>query len=265
MKREKKQVVDLEAFEIIREERDALQKENDRLVQLNADFLNQNGLRSKKIDELRKGGDTLQALLDVTRKERDSAQLQLKTAKKANDSLMEEIEQLKARATEAHGQFQKRVKELGDGLDAATALLKTAQDERDVARQEADYLRKRAQEAEERAVQLQEQIKVHEEVVERIREQNCRFVEEQREAKKRAASLAADMALAREEVARLVRLNDDFRERLQKVTTEKNQILEISNGFARERDEIRADYDARGKVIKKLRKRLHKLKKKLKH
>lgn len=94
---------------------------------------------------------------------------------------------------------------------------------------------------------------------------NAELEEEQREAKKRAASLAADMALAREEVARLVRLNDDFKERLQKVTTEKNQILEISNGFARERDEIRAGYDARGKVIKKLRKRLHKLKKKLKH
>lgn len=197
--------------------------------------------------------------------ERDDLQNQLQAARRANDSLMEGIEQLKAQATEAHDQFQKRVKELGDGLDAATALLKTAQDERDVARREADYLRKRAQEAEERAVQLQEQIKVHEEVVERIREQNCRFVEEQREAKKRAASMAADMALAREEVARLVRLNDDFRERLQKVTTEKNQILEISNGFARERDEIRAEYDARGKVIKKLRKRLHKLKKKLKH
>lgn len=205
MKREKKQVVDFEAFEIIREERDNLQKANDRLVKLNADLLNQNGLRSKKIEEL------------------------------------------------------------AAGLDASAALLKTAQDERDVARQEADYLRKRCQEAEERAVQLQEQIKVHEEVVERIREQNCRFVEEQREAKKRAASMATDMALAREEVARLVRLNDDFRERLQKVTTEKNQILEISNGFARERDEIRAEYDARGKVIKKLRKRLHKLKKKLKH
>lgn len=259
MKREKKQVVDFEAFEIIREERDALQKENE-------DLKSDVAIRTKKIEELRKGGNTLQALLDLTRKERDSAQLQLKTAKKANDSLMEEIKQLKAQATEAHGQFQKRVKELGDGLDASTALLKTAQDERDVARQEADYLRKRAQEAEERAVQvLQEQIKVHEEVAERIREQNCRFVEEQREAKKRAASLAADMALAREEVARLVRLNDDFKERLQKVTTEKNQILEISNGFARERDEIRAEYDARGKVIKKLRKRLHKLKKKLKH
>lgn len=42
-------------------------------------------------------------------------------------------------------------------------------------------------------------------------------------------------------------------------------IVEISNNFARERDELQAEYDARGKVIKKLRKRLHKLKKKLKH
>lgn len=197
--------------------------------------------------------------------ERDDLQGQLHAARRANDFLMREIKQLKAQATEAHDQFEKGVKELGDGLDASIALRKTAQDERDVARQETDYLRKRAQEAEERAVQLQEQIKVHEEVVERIREQNCRFVEEQREAKKRVASLAADNAVAREEVARLVGLNDDFKERLQKVTTEKNQILEISNGFARERDEIQADYEARGKVIKKLRKRLHKLKKKLKH
>ena len=56
---------------------------------------------------------------------------------------------------------------------------------------------------------------------------------------------------AHEEVTRLVRLCDGFRARLVAVT--------------QKRDEIQADYEARGKVIKKLRKRLHKLKKKLKH
>lgn len=263
MKWKKESTVDIEA--IAAERIEALQKENDRLVQLNADLMNQNGLRSKKIEELRKRGNTLQALLDATRKERDDLQGQLKAAKRANDSLVEEIKQLKAQATEAHSQFQERVKELGDGLDAYTAILKTTVDERDVARQEADYLRKRCQEAEERAVQLQEQIKVHEEVVERIRAQNCSFVEEQREAKKRAASLAADTARAREEVSRLVSLADNFKARLEDVKKEKNAIVEISNNFARERDELQAEYDARGKVIKKLRKRLHKLKKKLKH
>lgn len=204
--------------------------------------------------------------------ERDDLQNQLRAARRANDSLMEEIEQLKARATEAHGQFQKRVKELGDGLDAATALLKTAQDERDKARAIADAVLQEVESQKVLVADYKKRVEDQVEVIERLKEQNARFVEEQREAKQReaeakqrAASLAADNARAREEVARLVRLNDDFRERLQKVTTEKNQILEISNGFARERDEIRADYDARGKVIKKLRKRLHKLKKKLKH
>lgn len=125
------------------------------------------------------------------------------------------------------------------------------QKELEKALQEATCQRKRAQEAEERAVQLQEQIGVHEEVVERIRAQNCRFVEEQREAKHRADVTAASLIKAKDEVARLVKLNDSFKEQLAKVTQELNAL--------------QADYDARGKVIKKLRKRLHKLKKKLKH
>ena len=81
----------------------------------------------------------------------------------------------------------------------------------------------------------------------------------------RCAALQDDLVKAKDEIARLVALCDNFKQELQKVTKEKNQIVEISNGFARERDEIQAEYDARGRVIKKLRKRLHKLKKKLKH
>lgn len=105
---------------------------------------------------------------------------------------------------------------------------------------------------------LRDRLEAQEEVIERLKAQNARFVEEQREAKQRADATAASLIRAKDEVARLVSLNNDFKDQLQKVTAEKL-------GFARERDEIRAEYDARGKVIKKLRKRLHKLKKKLKH
>jgi len=177
-------------------------------------------------------------------RERDALQDQLDAAEANNAELIEQIAHLEAQAAEARGHFQKQAEKM---------LI------------EISGLRKRGQEAEERAVQFQEQIKVQEEVIERLKAQNSRFVEEQREAKQRAASLASDLARAREEVVRLVRLADDFRDRLARVTQEKNDVVKISNGFARERDEIRAEYDARGKVIKKLRKRLHKLKKKLKH
>lgn len=265
MKQAQRQMVELEEFAAVCRERDAA-REDAKTYQKQARDLDEicRGLRQEE-------QNLLKALVEHTDharelgKERNGLQRELSIAKRANESLMEDIKQLKAQAVEAHGQFQKRVEELAAGLDASTALFKTAQDERDVARQEADYLRKRGQEAEERAVQLQEQIKVHEEVVERIREQNCRFVEEQREAKKRANATAASLVKAREDVSRLVMLCDDFKQELARITKEKNQVVEISNGFARERDEIQADYDARGRVIKKLRKRLHKLKKKLKH
>lgn len=167
LNREQKQTVDFEAFEAIRKERDELLAERDALNKRIEELKNDVVAHSKKIEELRHNNNELRALLDDVRKDRKSFYDQFKTAARANDSLMEEIKQLKAQGTEAHGQFQKRVEELKDGLDASAVLLKTAQDERDVARREADYLR--------------------------------------------------------------------------------------------------ADYDARGKVIKKLRKRLHKLKKKLKH
>ena len=265
MKQAQRQTVELEEFAAVCRERDAA-REDAKTYQKQARDLDEicRGLRQKE-------QDLLKALVEHTDhahelgKERNGLQRELGIAKKVNDSLVEEIEQLKVQATEAHGQFQKRVEELAAGLDASTALLKTAQDERDVARQEADYLRKRGQEAEERAVQLQEQIKVQEEVIERLKAQNSRFVEEQREAKKRADATAASLIKAKDEVARLARLCSSFADRLKAVTKEKDDVVKISNGFARERDEIQAEYDARGKVIKKLRKRLHKLKKKLKH
>ena len=238
--------------------RQALEKENDRLVQLNNALVD-------RVNELATAGENvgkLAAELQRVTEERDSYQGRLRTAARANDSLMEEVKQLKAQATEAHDQFEKRVKELADGLDASAALLKTAQDERDVARQEADALRKRCQRAEERAVQLQEQINVHEEVVERIREQNCRFVEEQREAKKRADTTAASLIKAKEDVSRLVGVLDGFKEQL-KATREEAAAKTLV--YSAKHAELQADYDARGRVIKKLRKRLHKLKKKLKH
>ena len=258
MKREQKQMVELEEFEQVCRERNAY-KEDSEIYRKQARNLDETCKKLRKENE-----DLLAGIIQHTKhageleKERNGLQRELSIAKRANDSFMVEIKQLKAQATEAHGQFQKRVKELGDGLDASAALLQTAQDERDVARQEADYLRKRCQEAEERAVGFQTHLTTQEEVIERLKAQNARFVEEQREAKQRAASLAADNARAREEVARLVRQADAFKAqndhlaaRLAKVTQEKNQI--------------QAEYDARGKVIKKLRKRLHKLKKKLKH
>lgn len=77
---------------------------------------------------------------------------------------------------------------------------------------------------------------------------------------KRAQDAHERLTRAQEEIARLVGLCDRYQEQLAAVTVEKNRIVEISNGFARERDEIQAEYEARGKVIKKLRKRLKKLK-----
>lgn len=204
--------------------------------------------------------------------ERDALREELKVAMKENEDLKNDvdirnkkIEELRKRCQRAEEGAASAVRAQEALLDQQRADCERALNERDVARREADYLRKRAQEAEERAVQLQEQIKVHEEVVDRIREQNSRFVEEQREAKKQYNLKAMELASTKGDITRLVALLDDFKDRLAAVTKEKNQIVEISNGFARERDAIQADYDARGRVIKKLRKRLHKLKKKLKH
>ena len=194
-------------------------------------------------------------------KERDTLQNELRRTEDgrkcmsvARDAALAERD----KAAEARDQFQKRVEEL-DG-------------ERVAALQRVEKLGKCAREAETELnlkrmelTSAKDQIAAQEEVIERLKAQNARFVEEQREAKQRADATAASLIKAREEVARLVELNDAFKERLAKVTKEKNDIVEISNGFARERDAIQAEYDARGKVIKKLRKRLHKLKKKLKH
>lgn len=81
---------------------------------------------------------------------------------------------------------------------------------------------------------------------------------------RRAARLASENDRLREEVQRLVRVNDDFKDQLARVTAEKNDIVKLTNSLARERDELRAEYEARGKVIKKLRKKLHKAKRRAK-
>lgn len=123
---------------------------------------------------------------------------------------------------------------------------------------ERNSLRDQLKAAEASNVDLMEHIKAQEEVIERLKAQNARFVEEQREAKKRADATGASLLRAKDEVARLVKLNDSFKQELQKAHDAK---------FAAEirAAALQAEYDARGKVIKKLRKRLHKLKKKLKH
>lgn len=200
MKKEQKQMVDFEAFEIIREERDALQKE----------------------------------LADA----------------------------------------DKRIEKQQALLDQQRCAYEKILAERDTARSEANYLRNRGQEAETLVHALKERLKDQEEMIERLKDQEetierlkkqiGSFDEKLRGTQRRADSTANSLATAKDEVARLVRLNDAFRAQLAEATKEKYQVVEISNGFARERDEIRAEYDARGRVIKKLRKRLHKAKKKLK-
>lgn len=244
MKREKKQVVDFEAFEIIREERDALQG-------------------------------------------------QLQVAKRANDSLMEEVKQLKVQATEAHDQFQKRVGELttscvaaAQEVEAQRARVQTAERVNKELNHTIERLSKENDEKQRALVEYvdrlnhlerdfnikrmeltsaKDQITAQVEVIERLKTQNSNFCEEQREAKKRADATAASLVKAKDEVARLVELNNAFKDRLAAVTEEKNKLAEIAENATRERFALQADYDARGKVIKKLRKRLHKLKKKLKH
>lgn len=254
MKREKKQVVDLEAFEIIREERDTLQ----RALKLASADVSKLTTELQKVTEER---DDLQGQLHAARRENTFLQKDREALKKSNVALDLRAQNLAASCTVAIqevGAQKAKVRE----LEEYVSLLKTAQDERDVARREADYLRKRAQEVEVRAVQFQDQTTAQEEVIERLKAQNARFVEEQREAKKRADAAAASLIKTREEVAALKIANDHISGRLARVTSEKNALID---SLTRERDELQADYDARGKVIKKLRKRLHKLKKKLKH
>ena len=170
------------------------------------------------------------------------------------DGLQRKLEALSARNAELLVERDSLLAEV-DGLEKD---LKTAQTRVDITKATNAGLKAGAED-------LQKQIKDYEEVVERLKAQNSRFVEEQREAKQRADATAVSLIKTKDEVARLVTVNNSFADRLKAVTTEKDRVVEISNGFARERDEIRAEYDARGKVIKKLRKRLHKLKKKLKH
>lgn len=268
---------------------EALQKKLVTVTEENEGLKNDVDIRGKKIEELRKKNENL--LKDIVRhadsatalaKERDRLQDSLKAAACVNDSLHEEIRQLKARVKELEKELKAEqtwngvTKATNEGLMAAEkdlraqitaqeALLDQQRADCERALSERDALRKRYQEAEDRVVGFQTQLTAQEEVIERLKAQNARFVEEQREAKQRADATAAALVKAREEVARMVSLNNALVDKAKAITTEKNQIVEISNGFARERDAIQAEYDARGKVIKKLRKRLHKLKKKLKH
>lgn len=223
MKREKKQMVDFEAFEIICEERDTLQRA---LKLASADV-------SKLTAELQKTTQDQQELLDLQRadyekaiNERDALRKELETAKKMNQDIAE------------HRDLRgNKIEELAECLRAAEAKLNLKCME---------------------LTSAKDQIAAQVEVIERLKTQNSNFCEEQREAKQRADATAASLIRAKDEVARLVSLNNDF----------KDQLVAFKREAAAVTDQLRvcqADYDARGRVIKKLRKRLHKLKKKLKH
>ena len=147
---------------------------------------------------------------------------------------------------------------LQEQIKAQEALLDLQRADCERALSERDAVRKRYQEAEDRVVGFQTQLTAQEEVIERLKAQNVSFVEERREAQGKAARLTKELDRAKNDVSRLVELSNAFKDRLAAVIREKDAVT----------DQLRlsqADYDARGRVIKKLRKRLHRLKKKLKH
>lgn len=81
---------------------------------------------------------------------------------------------------------------------------------------------------------------------------------------RRATRLASENDRLQEEIHRLVQVSNDFKDQLARVTAEKNDIVKLTNSLAYDCDELRAEYEARGKVIKKLRKKLHKAKRRAK-
>lgn len=237
MKREQKQQVDFEAFEAVREERDSLEAKLKEALDVNEALKVDKSRLEHSSKMLRETNESqtksignLTKKLHVALQERASFEDKVKAAARANDSLMEEVKRLQAQASEAHGQFQKRVEELAASCAAAM--------------QEAEAQK--------------DKVKAAEEDLAALKESNV-FLN------RRIGELSHNLDAAyahREKLAR------ELREK----KTELSRVVEISNQFARERDSYREQYELyqheymlRGEVIRKLRKRLHKLKKKLKH
>lgn len=205
------------------------QERDDLQARLNKEVEAARGLRKKN-------EDLLAAIADHTNHAHELAE--------ERDALRKDLGALRARNAEL--------------LDLQRADYERAILERDKARAVADAVLKEAESQKVLVADYKKRVEDQVEVIERLKAQNGHFVEEQREAKKRADATAASLVKAKDDVARLVGLLDGFKEQLVNLKKEKAAVT----------DQLRlsqADYDARGRVIKKLRKRLHKLKKKLKH